>query len=389
VTARPDAAREPAVPAPARRVAAPAARGLAAPDGRAGAHDRAAPHRSPAPPVAPTPALREPFESASPPAVPPVRDLTDAPARALALELRRQWASARRVDAWAVLAALDRAGLAREPRCDPDRTFAPADLSEQTGPRDPDLKVSVTFLGLLGAHTPLPDFAVDALQLAPQPLRAVAALERRLLDHLAAAIRRCAYPAAVGPARDDPSSRRLVDLAARGVGSADLPPRAWLRLLAHAPGRLRTAAGLAAALTRLFSDDLGDAAIAIVECVPDTAPLADSARSHLGRPSTALGRRFVLGDHVRDAGGRFRVRVATLSLARARPFFRGGDALRRLFVAVTALAGPLLRFDVEVVLAPGAAPRMRLSDPPPRLGVDTWTLNLHRGFLTVRHDDPG
>lgn len=306
-----------------------------------------------------------------------------------AAELLRQCATARRVDLWALLVALDRAGLARTLGFDADHSFHPSDLSLQSGPEGHSFEVRATFLGLLGPHTPLPEFTLEAVERAPQPLRVLAAIESRLLELLHAALRRCAYPAALSPARDDPSSRRLVDLAARGVADGDLPSRAWLRLVAHAPGRLRTASGLAAALTRMFAADLGDAAITVLECIPSTGPLPESGRSHLGRPSTALGHRFVLGDCAPDADGRFRVRVATLSVTRARAFLRGGDALRRLFAAVSALTGPLLAFDVEVVLAPGAAPRMRLGDPPPRLGVDTWTLNLHRGLLSVRHDAPG
>lgn len=306
-----------------------------------------------------------------------------------AAELLRQWATARRVDVWALLAAIDRAGLARVLGSDPDRSFHPADLSAPNTTDGRGLALHLTFLGLLGPHTPLPEFTVEAAQQAPLPMRVLGAIEGRLLELLYAAIRRCAYPAACSPARDDPTSRRLIDLAACGVGASGLPPRAWLRLLAQAPGRLRTATGLAAALTRLFGADLGDAAISIIECIPSIGPLPESGQSHLGHPSTALGHRFVLGDHAPDADGRFRVRVATVSVTRARPFLRGGDALRRLFAAVTALAGPLLHFDVEVVLAPGAAPRMRLGDPTPRLGIDTWTLNLHRGLLTVRHEDPG
>lgn len=315
---------------------------------------------------------------------PPVTPQPDA-----AAELLRQWATARRVDLWALLAAIDRAGLPRELRLDQGRAFHPGDLAEAPEMDGHVLTLRATLFGLLGVHTPLPDFAVETVQRAPQPLRVLAAFEQRLLEHLYAAIRRCAYPAACSPARDDSSSRRLVDLAARGVAARDLSPRAWLRLLAHAPGRLRTASGLGAALTRLFAADLGDATISLVECVPGISPLPESGWSHLGRPSTALGQRFVLGDHAPDGDGRFRVRVATLSTTRARPFLRGGDALRRLFTAVAAFAGPLVCFDVEVVLAPGVTPRMRLGDPPPRLGVDTWTLHLHHGLRTVRHDDSG
>ncbi|MCY1060205.1 type VI secretion system baseplate subunit TssG [Nannocystis sp. SCPEA4] len=315
-------------------------------------------------------------------------DLSPRPPAALAAELLQQWQLARRIDVWALLAAIDRAGVARELEPDPGRTFHPGEVTAAPGPIGHGLAVRVPFLGLLGLDTPLPDFAVAAIEDAPQLQRLLGAFERRLLAHLHRALRRCAYPAACTPERDDLGSRRLIDLAARGTAARELAPRIWLKLLRHAPGRLRTASGLAAALHCLFAADLGDAAVSIVECVPHAGDLPESELSRIGRASTALGQRFVLGCHAADGDGWFRVRIATLSVTRARPFLRGGDALRRLFAAVAALVGPLLRFDVEIVLAPGAAPRMRLGGPPPRLGVDTWTIHLPR-LLSVRHDDPG
>lgn len=308
---------------------------------------------------------------------------------ALVAELRRQWPLARRVDVWAVLTALDRAGLAPVTRHDSASTFHPSDMFYSTCNDGHALTVITTFLGIAGPGSPLPGFAVEAIQDAPQLRLLFSLLERRLIEHLHRAIRRCAYPSACAPDRNDPGSLRLVDHVARAVAAPELPPRAWLRLLAHSPARLRNAAGLGAALTRMFAGDLGDAVVSLIECVPRTGEIPESARARLGRPTVTLGAGFVLGDSAPDADGWFRVRVGPLAPTRARPFLRGGDALRRLFTTVAALAGPLLRFDVELVLAPGAAPRMRLGDPVPRLGVDTWAIHLHRGLITVRHDDPG
>jgi len=306
-------------------------------------------------------------------------------------ELRAQWSTARRGDVWALLAALERARIPHTLHHDPAWTFAPGDLrGDSLADGTTSVAVHTTFLGLLGVDTPLPQYAVDAIDEAPQLRRLIDAVQHRVLALLHRAVQRCAYPATLGPARDDPTSRRLVDIIAAGVDGPELPPRAWLRMLRWSPARLRTASGLASALSHLFAAELGNATLAVGECIPHTSDLPESARTRLGRPSTALGQRFVLGDRAPDGDGWFRVRVATVPAARARGFFRGGDALRRLFTAVAALAGPLLRFDVEVVFAPGATPRMHLGEPQPsRLGVDTWLIHLHHGPHTVRHDDPG
>lgn len=305
-------------------------------------------------------------------------------------ELQQQWRSAARLDVWALLTALDRAGVACRLRDDAGWTFAAADLGAAPGDDGHALTIPTTFFGVLGPTTPLPEFASEAIEGAPQLLRLFEALQHRLLTHLHRALRRCHYPSGCTPERDDATSRGLIDLAARGVAGPQLPPRAWLRLLPWAPSRLRTAAGIATALTRLFGPDLGGAAISLIECVPHVGDLPDSGRTRLGRASAALSQRFALGDRAPDGDGWFRVRVATLSCTRARPFLRGGEALRRLFTAVAALAGPLLRFDVELALAPGAAPRMRLGSPQTaRLAVDSWLIHLHCGPITVRYDDPG
>lgn len=336
--------------------------------------------------------------------------------------LRRQWTDARRPSVWAVLAALERVTV--ELRHERGWTFHPGDMSGPPELADAAVRVTADFLGLWGPNTPLPEFAVELAERAPRLVELFDAVHHRLLVLLARALRRARYPLA---GADDPSAERLIDLASRGVGAAstelttwrsdhvlrdrysespsepapaelldarpaprDLSGRDWLALLPWAPGRIRSAAGVAAALARLLARRLAGATLTVEECVPTTSLLPEFARTRLGAPSSALAARFVLGDRAPDHDGWFRLRVATLRAPHAAAFFRGGAGLRRLFAAASALVGPLLRFDVDVVLAPGAAPRLRLSHQrPARLGVDAWLLHLHNEPLTVRHDDPG
>lgn len=356
-------------------------------------------------------------------AAPQQPDLTPDPRDPAGLvdALRRQWTDARRPSAWALCAALARVPV--ELRHDRGAAFHPGDLSGPPELAGDVVRVTTGFLGLWGPGTPLPEFALELAERAPRLVEVFDAAHHRLLLLLARGLARARFPLA---GADDPSCERLVDLAARGVGAAsagattwrskhvlrdrftdapeppgpaaldaapaagDLSPRDWLALLPWSPGRIRSAAGVTAALGRLLAGELGDAVLTLEECVPSQSPIPDFARSRLGAPSSALAARLVLGDRAPDHDGRFRLRVATLRPAHAAAFFRGGPGLRRLFAAARALVGPLLGFDVDVVLAPGAAPRLRLSHQrPARLGVDAFLIHLHNQPLTLSHDDPG
>lgn len=356
-------------------------------------------------------------------AAPQLPDLTPDPRDPAGLVdvLRRQWTDARRPSAWAVCAALARVTL--EMRHDRSAAFQPGELSGPPELAGDAVRVTTVFLGLWGPSTPLPEFALELAERAPRLVETFDAAHHRLLLLLARALARARFPLA---GADDPTCERLVDLAARGVGAAstgatiwhsehvlkdrytdapepaaptvldahpaagDLSPRDWLALLPWSPGRIRSATGVAAALARLLVDHLGDAALTLEECVAGHSPIPDFAQSRLGTSTSQLAARLVLGDLAPDHDGRFRLRVATLRSPHAAAFFRGGPGLRRLFAAARALVGPLLGFDVDVVLAPGAARRLRLShERPARLGVDAWLIHLHNQPFTLRHDDPG
>lgn len=104
-------------------------------------------------------------------------------------------------------------------------------------------------------------------------------------------------------------------------------------------------------------------------------------RSHL--PSTAaplgrhnlLGRDTILGGHVWDIQGQFRLRVGPLSYLMFRAFMPTGSMLPPFSDLVRAYIGPQLGFSVQPVLDRNEAPPCLLGaygDDPPLLGWNTW-----------------
>jgi type VI secretion system protein ImpH len=89
-----------------------------------------------------------------------------------------------------------------------------------------------------------------------------------------------------------------------------------------------------------------------------------------------LGVDAVLGDHVWDAQGKFRLRIGPLTYPEFCRFFPdGGDLLRPVCHLARSYVGPEFTFDLQLVLKPAEAPGLQLGDKAgvrSRLGWNTW-----------------
>lgn len=147
--------------------------------------------------------------------------------------------------------------------------------------------------------------------------------------------------------------------------------------------RRRHACGLAA----LLSDEFG-VAVRIEPFIGQWLSLPDTASARLGaRNRGTLGTGYVLGRRVWDRQYKFRIVVGPLDARQYERLQPGTPRLRRMAQWVRVYAGPMLEFELELRLAPDAAPAMRLGAGS-RLGRHTWLGSARagaaRGALRVR-----
>jgi type VI secretion system protein ImpH len=146
-------------------------------------------------------------------------------------------------------------------------------------------------------------------------------------------------------------------------------------LLAHRP---RNATDLESLLTGYFGIP-----VHVAQFNGQWMALEPANQSALNGPeqSSLLGLNVVVGERVWDVENRIRVRVGPLDFARFREFQpdRGAQPERKAFFLLLHLTrlyiGPVLTFDVQLVLRAADVPECRLTadeETGPRLGWNTW-----------------
>lgn len=245
------------------------------------------------------------------------------------------------------------------------------------------VEITTTFLGLTGTVSPLPGYvaeevAKEVAHAGDEPPR-----RREFLDlfhhRLVSLFHRAATvhdPAATH--RSDQSdlwSRRVLALAGLDAGAEELPPlERWrlLRCAALLSERAVTGAALEAALGDLLAEHLGGARVSVEQFVGTWAPVAPEDRTRLGAAACELGRTALLGSHVFDRAGKFRVVIGPLDRA-GYARFADPDLQALVGRAVAALAGDELEREIVLWLGPDATPRLALSSRGDfQLGKNAW-----------------
>jgi type VI secretion system protein ImpH len=97
---------------------------------------------------------------------------------------------------------------------------------------------------------------------------------------------------------------------------------------------------------------------------------------HATSAYATLGTDAVLGSRVWDVQGSFRVRIGPLDYEQFRTFLPDGEHMRELAALARSYVGPVLSFDVQLILMGADVPPMQLTaEPGPdaaRLGWNTW-----------------
>ncbi|MBD3390392.1 MAG: type VI secretion system baseplate subunit TssG [Chitinivibrionales bacterium] len=242
---------------------------------------------------------------------------------------------------------------------DTSTVFPQADIAGARHEKE-SVRLLLSFMGLLGASSPLPNYFSDYVARYPEKSAALADMcslfNNRIYALFYDAISRHRFASAV---YTDRFLFRLSCLAARRNAAGDSQ-----RALAYAgilSNRRRSARGLAVMLSNVF----GGIPVTVTQWVPRRAPVAQPVA--LGS-TAALGVSTTLGTEILDRAGMFRVTLGPLTRDIYESFL---DASERA-VAVRALVGAYvsdpLTFDIEVTLAASELVPAKLGDTAARLG---------------------
>jgi type VI secretion system protein ImpH len=258
----------------------------------------------------------------------------------------------------------------------------------------PGYEMTVEFLGLYGASSPLPNFYTEDLL---EEQSAQGSSSRDFIDIFNSAI----YPLhfeswgkhrlfyALIEAADPAAWERLFCLLGfqRPAGLCELEPRGLLSYLGLFGQGARPAEGLRG----LLADHFGEASFRIRQCVARTARIAGHQRCRLGLANHALGQDACLGSRIQDATGKFRIELGPVSAATMQRFLPGQPAFRALAELVRLYARDPLAWDLRIILGPGQARGARLGAGAwSALGRDTWLLGPGPApQLAVEVPEPG
>ncbi len=272
--------------------------------------------------------------------------------------------------------------------------FAPAALASFERRGDAAPRLAVRFFGLMGPMGPMPlhftEYVRDRQRQHADPTLAhfLDLFHHRLLSLF---YRSWAQSQPVVHL-DRPADDRYTHWLGAAAGLPDNRAGALSRAaLAYQAGLIASRSRHPEALCKVLKQYF-DVPVALQPYVGQWLLLHDDDRSRLGHarnrpersllPSATLGRAANAGRKAWDRQYKFRLHLGPLSLAEYLAFLPGGSAWKPLLDWVRVLAGPELRWDLQLSLRPGERPVPRLGRHN-RLGLTSW---LGRRSLPIPAD---
>ncbi len=278
----------------------------------------------------------------------------------------------------------EREGAGMDLRIRPDLSlgFPASDVAriEETPAGPAGCRVTVSFLGLYGASSPLPTFYTEDLideQLAD------ATTTRDFLDifhhRIYLLLFRCwsKYRPFVKVVEEESPEDIEKLFCLMGLGETELRrvaggPYGLLRYLGLFTQHPRSAAGLEG----MLRDALGGPPVELIPCMLRKARIPPDQRAVLGETGGSLGEDCFLGDEIDDRMGKFRIRIGPLDADRFDSLLPGRPSHHRVAAMIDLYLTDPLEFDLELVLAGGEATTACLGgDRWSALGLDTWSFS--------------
>jgi len=229
--------------------------------------------------------------------------------------------------------------------------------------------------GLVGATSPLPVFyGEQAIGDGDNPTRQFLDLFHHRLHRLMLPIwRKYRYHARFESGALDTFSAQLFALiglggeAIRRAGELN-----WRRLLPYL-GLLSLRAHSAALIESVLRYYFKHEDLVIEQCVERRVAILDEQRNRLGHANTVLGESAVLGQRVRDRGGKFRIHVRQLSWERFHEFLPIGAGYQPLCALVRFTLRAPHDHDLRLVLEREEIRELRIGEQNAcRLGWTSW-----------------
>jgi len=146
----------------------------------------------------------------------------------------------------------------------------------------------------------------------------------------------------------------------------------WRRLLPYL-GLLSLRAHSAALVESVLRYYFKHADLRIEQCVERRVEIIAEQRNRLGLANSQLGESLVLGDSVRDRGGKFRIHIRQLSWARFHEFLPIGNGYQPLCALVRFTLRDPLDYDIRLALRHEEIRELRIGqDNVCHLGWTSW-----------------
>lgn len=238
-------------------------------------------------------------------------------------------------------------------------------------------RLRINLIGLCGAGSPLPTFYADqALGDGDEgnPTRAFLDLFNGRLQRLLLPIwRKYRYREGFQPGATDAFSAHLFALIGLGGetirGASELN---WKRLLPYL-GLLSLRAHSAALIESVLRYYFKHAELFIEQCIERQVTILGEQLNRLGLANSRLGESLVLGERVRDRGGKFRIHIRQLGWQRFHEFLPIGTGYQPLCALARFTLRDPLAYDIRLQLRQDEIRELRLgADNPCRLGWTSW-----------------
>jgi type VI secretion system protein ImpH len=249
-------------------------------------------------------------------------------------------------------------------------------------------RLRLNFISLVGAGSPLPAFYSEQAfgQEESNTTRHFLDLFHHRLQRLLLPIwQKYRYCASFQSGAKDLFSEQLFALIGLGGGEIRTTLQLnWKRLLPYL-GLLSLRAHSAALIEAVLRYYFKHAELNLEQCIERTVDILDEQRNRLGDSNSLLSEDLVLGERVRDRGGKFRIHIRELDWQRFHEFLPIGMGYQPLCSLVRFTLRDPLEYDIRLVLRQQEIRELRLGGQNTcRLGWTSWLGREHAdGVLTL------
>lgn len=238
-------------------------------------------------------------------------------------------------------------------------------------------RLRFNLIGLVGSGSPLPAFygelALGDSEGGNATRHFLDLFHHRLQRLMLPIWRKYRYRASFESGAVDPFSARLFALI--GLGGEQIRKAQelnWKRLLPYL-GLLSLRAHSAALIEAVLRYYFKHAELSIEQCIERRVEILGEQRNRLGRTNCLLGEDLVLGEHVRDRGGKFRIHISELDWQRFHEFLPIGFGYQPLCALVRFTLRDPLDYDIRLVLRHEEIRELRIGEQNAcRLGWTSW-----------------